>query len=200
MLTVFTVPVNTFNVKCANKTYAVIARRERELRTRIQRGVPGRKWFVMCIKWRLDSNFFKHKSYSLTCYSLVPRPHPSAREKGLVKNDTILGPLRHSGYVTTMLIAIQLAGLWFTYDHMLDMADQVFVSLQKKYRTEGSSFIWPITGKNTRTHAFFCKFINSSFPFQPGRNEYVHKKPCFARLRQGSDKLDVTSIVYDWPL
>ena len=57
--------------------------------------------------------------------SLVPRPHPSAREKGLVKNDTILGPLRHSGYVTTMLIANQLAGLWFTYDHMLDMADQV---------------------------------------------------------------------------
>ena len=57
----------------------------------------------------------------------MPRPHPSAREKGLVKNDTILGPLRHSGYVTTMLIANQLAGLWFTYDHMLDtcMADQV---------------------------------------------------------------------------
>ena len=61
--------------------------------------------------------------------------------------------------------------------------------LQKKYRTEGSSFIWPITGKNTSTHAFFCKFINSSFPFQPGRNEYVRKKPCFARLSQGSDKL-----------
>ena len=57
--------------------------------------------------------------------SLVPRPHPSAREKGLVNNDTILGPLRHSGYVTTMLIANQLAGLWFTYDHMLNMADQV---------------------------------------------------------------------------
>ena len=54
-----------------------------------------------------------------------PTPRPSAREKGLVKNDTILGPLRHSGYVTTMLIANQLAGLWFTYDHMLDMADQV---------------------------------------------------------------------------
>ena len=58
-------------------------------------------------------------------YSLVPRPHPSARKKGLVKNDTILGPLRHSGYITTMLIANQLAGLSFTYDHMLDMADQV---------------------------------------------------------------------------
>ena len=133
----------------------------------------------------------------------MPRPHPSAREKGLVKNDTILGPLRHSDYVTTMLIANQLAGLWFTYDHMLDMADQVpSVFRRKKYRTEGSSFIWPITGKNTRTHAFFCKFItNSSFPFQPGRNEYVRKKPCFARLSQGSDKLDaVTSIVYDWAL
>ena len=39
-------------------------------------------------------------------HSLVPRPHPSAREKGLVKNNTILGPLRHSGYVTTMLMAI----------------------------------------------------------------------------------------------
>ena len=56
----------------------------------------------------------------------MPRPHPSAREKGLVKNDTILGPLRHSGYVTTMLYGNQLAGLGFTYDHMLDtcMADQ----------------------------------------------------------------------------
>ena len=42
-----------------------------------------------------------------------------------MKNDKILGPLRHSGYVTTMLIANQLAGLWFTYDHMLDLADQV---------------------------------------------------------------------------
>ena len=58
-------------------------------------------------------------------FSLVPRPLPSAREKGLVKNDTILGPLRHSGYVTTMPIANQLAGLSFTYDHMLDMEDQV---------------------------------------------------------------------------
>ena len=55
------------NVKRANKTYAVIARRERELRTRIKRGVPGRKWFAMRIKWRLDSNLFKHKRYSLTC-------------------------------------------------------------------------------------------------------------------------------------
>ena len=132
----------------------------------------------------------------------MPRPHPSARVKGLVKNDTILRPLRHSGYVTTMLIANQQAGLWFTYDHMLDMADQVpCVFCRKKYRTEGSSFISPITGKNTRTHAFFCKFINSSFPFQPGRNECVCKKPCFARLSRGSDKLDaVTSIVYDWAL
>ena len=42
-----------------------------------------------------------------------------------MKNDTILGPLHHSGYVTTKFIANQLAGLWFTYDHMLDMADQV---------------------------------------------------------------------------
>ena len=69
------------------------------------------------------------KNFSLFTFSLftslVPRPHPSAREKGLVKNDTILGPLRHSGYVTTMLIANQLAGLWFTYDHILDMADQL---------------------------------------------------------------------------
>ena len=55
------------NVKRANKTYAVIVRRERELRTRIKRGVPGRKWFAMRIKWRLDSNLFKHKRYSLTC-------------------------------------------------------------------------------------------------------------------------------------
>ena len=55
------------NVKRANKTYAVIARRERELRTRIKRGVPGRKWFAMRTKWRLDSNLFKHKRYSLTC-------------------------------------------------------------------------------------------------------------------------------------
>ena len=64
----------------------------------------------------------------------MPRPHPSAREKVLVKNDTILGPLRHSGYVTTTLIANQLAGLWFIYDHMLDMADQVYTLclLQKK--------------------------------------------------------------------
>ena len=55
------------NVKHTNKIYAVIARRERELRTRIKRGVPGQKWFAMCIKWRLDSNLFKHKRYSLTC-------------------------------------------------------------------------------------------------------------------------------------
>ena len=63
---------------------------------------------------------------SIAEISLVPRPLPSAREKGLVKNDTILGPLRHSGYVTTMLIAISwpASGL-HNYDHMLDMADQV---------------------------------------------------------------------------
>ena len=55
---------------------------------------------------------------------------------------------------------------------------------------------WPITDKNRRCHAFFCKFVNNSFAFQPGRNEYVCKKPCFARLSQASDKLDaVTSIV-----
>ena len=53
-------------MKRANKTYAVIARRERELRTHIKRGVPGRKWFAMRIKWHLDSNLFKHKRYSLT--------------------------------------------------------------------------------------------------------------------------------------
>ena len=113
-----------------------------------------------------------------------------------MKNDKILGPLRHSGYVTTMLIANLLAGLWFTYDHMLDMADQVpCVFCRKKYRTEGSSFIWPITGKNTRV----LLQVYSSFSFN--RNEYVRKKPCFARLSRGSDKLDaVTSIVYDWAL
>ena len=105
----------------------------------------------------------------------MPRPHPSARDKGLVKNDTILGPLRHSGYVTTMLIANQLAGLSFTCDHMLDMDDQVPCVLQKKIPHRRIEFIGPITGKNTRTHAFFCKFINSSFPFQPDRNEYVRK-------------------------
>ena len=56
------------NVKRANKTYAVIARRSCELRTRIKRGVPGRKWFAMRTKWRLDSNLLKHKRYnSLTC-------------------------------------------------------------------------------------------------------------------------------------
>ena len=50
-----------------------------------------------------------------TCTSsLVPRSHSSAREKGLVKNDTIPGPLRQSGYVITTLIANQLAGLRFT--------------------------------------------------------------------------------------
>ena len=32
----------------------------------------------------------------------MPRSHPSARENGLVKNDMILGPLCHSGYVITM--------------------------------------------------------------------------------------------------
>ena len=59
--------VEFLNMKCANKTYTVIARREHELRTCIKRGVPRWKWFAMCIKWRLDSNLLKHKCYSLTC-------------------------------------------------------------------------------------------------------------------------------------
>ena len=134
----------------------------------------------------------------------MPRPHSSAREKGLVKkgkNDTILWPLRHFGYVTTMLIANQLAGLWFTYDHMLDMADQVPCVFAEKIPHRRIEFYLANSWQKSRTHAFFCKFINSSFPFQPGRNEYVRKKPCFARLSQGSDKLDaVTSIVYNWAL
>ena len=78
-----------------------------------------------------------HKIYRYYHPSLVPRPHPSVRKKGLVKNDTILGPLRHSSYVTTVLIANQLAILGFTYDHMLDMADQVLCVIyrQMPYRT-----------------------------------------------------------------
>ena len=116
----------------------------------------------------------------------MPRPHPSVREKGLVKNDTILGPLRHSGYVTTMFIANQLASLSFTYDHMLDMADQVPCVFCRKNTTPKDRVFWPLTCKNTHTHAFFCKFINSSFPFQPGRNEYVRKKPCLTRLSRGA--------------
>ena len=35
------------NVKHANKTYIVIARRSCELRTCVKRGVPVRKWFAM---------------------------------------------------------------------------------------------------------------------------------------------------------
>ena len=90
--------------------------------------------------------------------SLMPRPHPSAREKDLVKNDTILGPLRHFGNVTTMLIANQLANrpavsglhmttcwIWLTK----------YLHLQKKYRTKGASFIlannWQ---KYTHSHVF----------------------------------------------
>ena len=115
--------------------------------------------------------------------SLVSRPHPSAREKGLVKNDTILGPLRHSGYVTTMLIANQLGGLWFTYDHMLDMADQVPCVFCRKNTAPKDQVLF---GQSpAKVHAF----------------THVRKNPCFARLSQGSNKLDaVTSIVYDWAL
>ena len=89
----------------------------------------------------------------------------------------ILGPLHHSGYVTSMRIANQLAFLY-----MLDMADKgPCVFCRKKIRPEGSNFI---TGKN------------SSFLFQAGPKAYVRNKPYFARLK--SDKLDaVTSIVYD---
>ena len=84
----------------------------------------------------------------------MPRPHPSAREKGLVKNDTILGPLRHSGYVTTMLMAISWPALGLHIcDHMLDtgMADQV--PLQKKYPTEGSRFFFFANNWQKYTHS-----------------------------------------------
>ena len=55
------------NVKHSNKTYAVIARRERKLGMRIKWRMPGRKWFAMRTKWCLDSNVLKHKRYGLTC-------------------------------------------------------------------------------------------------------------------------------------
>ena len=76
--------------------------------------------------------------------SLVPIPHPSssAREKGLVINDTILGPLRHFGYAYCKSAGQLASCLGFTYDHMLDMAEN-------KYRTKGTNFVWPITGKKT---------------------------------------------------
>ena len=40
----------------------------------------------------LQFSFQCHKYISNALLSLVPRPHPSAREKGLVKNDNIPGP------------------------------------------------------------------------------------------------------------
>ena len=59
--------MRSLNVKRANKTYAVIARRERELRTRIKRGVPGRKWFYYLytfpIKESTDSYIIKERLY-----------------------------------------------------------------------------------------------------------------------------------------
>ena len=74
----------------------------------------------MCIQYRrslpyrADRSDGKGRLYCITaslksvvsCPDPTRYPVPSAREKGLVKNDTILGPLRHSGYVTTMPIAI----------------------------------------------------------------------------------------------
>ena len=45
---------------------------------------------------------------------------------------------------------------------------------------------WPITEKNRNTHKFFCKLVNSSFAFQPG-------KKIFSFLKRGYSFLLVSS-------
>ena len=46
------------------------------------------------LKIGADLCIFSYNSVSVATYvcRLVPRPHPSAKEKGLVKNDNIPGP------------------------------------------------------------------------------------------------------------
>ena len=60
----------------------------------------GDEYQTSCFKFRICQLFptsmrlalMDNQPENLSKFSLVPRPHPSAREKGLVKKDNIPGP------------------------------------------------------------------------------------------------------------
>ena len=61
---------------------------------------------------------------------------------------------------------------------------------------KGRVSFWPLSEKNSRAHAFFCKFINASYTFSGTGHLYICKQPCFAKLQQASEKLEsVISII-----
>ena len=73
-----------------------------------------------------------------------------------MKNDTILGPLRHSGYVTTMLMAISwpASGLHMTTCWIHVWLTKYLVSFAEKIpHRRIEVFFLPITGK---VHALAC--------------------------------------------
>ena len=76
----------------------------------------------------------------------------------LGENDTILGPLRHSGYVTTRLCLLQISwpasGLHMTTCWIHVWLTKYLVSFAKKIPHQRIEvFILLITDTNTRTHA-----------------------------------------------
>lgn len=112
--------------------------------------------------------------------SLVPRPHPLARKKGLVTLGAMLG-LQLCNHPCSNYVYYEHTRYIALYYHGLRI---VFFS-HKPTALRLGSVPHPESSSNTEQRKFFVNFVSPGYQWSDGPNLYMCRHSCQTKIQQG---------------